>query len=712
MSARSKLEMIMELKNKLFNSRLKESTDKLNRVKTKLNGLRATTMRTFKAMAGEVSVFNRALEVIGNPYVAIAAGVVALSGLFYKATTEATKFNAEFLNVRQLNLDKSQEQLKDYKTLIRDSAFETGKSAVDTAKAYYDIQSALGFYGQDVKKVFNEVANYSTATGADLNESINATTKALKAFGLRAEDTRRLLESNAKTVQVGITTFKELATVQTEFAGAAKGAGQSLDIANKVFAGFTSIAKGSAEAATMTKTAFQGLTQEATVKGLKSIGVSIYDSKGQMRDLTKVLTEVDAKFKQMSPKQVDELINKIGGPEGLRALLIKVKTGADDLFATFNAFDASQFNLDTALQNAKGDVAVLSGIVKNQFNTVMAKLGEKVLPAVAKGLEYLSDLMDKVYKNLDVILLVVRKAIIAFTAFKFTNMLLASSVGKVAIAFKGGLASGIGAATTAMKGFNAVFKANLIGLVTSLVATMATSIDDLIGNSERLQTLIEKEKALSSQNTDFIKATKQDLGKAQLNSLSKAGAQEIFDATKGRLDEIRRSTETLRSEMKNTDNPVVKRINTLRNTLVPNAEADALRAKNNGSMAGYEFNKSKVKNYLFEIDRLTRELSGGYSAFTLTEMEAKNQQILRTLKNRKLVEDENSITGGSGGEQVTAVTDRASQPRSIVINIDALNKGGINTSTTTLANKTPQEIEAWFTEAMMRVLRGVELSYE
>jgi TP901 family phage tail tape measure protein len=706
MSAKSKLELLMELKNKLFNSKLRDSTEKLNRgvrkMKFDLASLRTASLKTFRAMAAEVPIFGRAMELLGNPYVLVAAGLIAVTGLFYKATNEAAKFNSEFLNVRQLNLDKSEKQLTSYKELIRDSAFETGKSAIDTTKAYYDIQSALGFYGNEAKKVFTEVANYSTATGADLNESINATTKAIKAFGLRAEDTRRLLESNAKTVQVGITTFKELAVVQTEYAGAAKGAGQSVDVANKIFAGFTSIAKGSAEAATMTKTAFQGLTQESTVKGLKSIGVSLYDNKGQMRDLSKVLTEVDSKFKRMSPKQIDELINKIGGPEGLRALLTKLKTGADDLFATFDAFDASSFSLDEALRNAKGDVTILSGIVRNKFNTVMAKLGEKILPQVAKGLEWLDKVMDKVYKNLDTILLLVRKAVIAFTTFKVTNMMVASSVGKIAVAFKGGLANGIGAATTAMKGFNAAFKANLIGLVTSLIITLASSIDDLIGNSERLQKLIEKERGFDEQNNNLLKGTKLDLAKSNLGSLTKSQAADIQEAAKQRLRDIETATSTLRARLSDASDPEVQKLRNLQN------EVNALRKDNKNT----PFAKKELETKQWQLDRQTRELSGGYTGTAMTEMYQKNRQILENLKNRKLVSDEGSVTGGAGGEQVTAVTDRASQPRSIVINIDSFNKGGINTSTTTLANKSPEEIEAWFTEAMMRVVRGVELSYE
>lgn len=708
MATKSKLELLMELKNKLFNSKLKDSQEKLGRatdiMKGKLRSLKDTTLKGFKAMRDEVPLFGRAVELLGNPYVLLAAGIVAVSGLFYKATQEAAKFNSEFLNVRQLNLDKTEAQLANYKTLIRDNAFETGKAATDTAKAYYDIQSALGFYGNDVKKVFTEVANYSTATGAELNDSINATTKAIKAFGLGADDTRMLLESNAKTVQVGITTFKELATVQTEYAGAAKGAGQSVDVANKIFAGFTSIAKGSSEAANMAKTAFQGLTQEATVKGLKSIGVSLYDSKGQMRDLTKVLTEVDARFKKMSPKQIDELINKIGGPEGLRALFTKLKTGAEDLFSTFDAFDASSFDMDKALANAKGDFTVLSGIVKNKFNTVMIKFGEKILPTVANGLEWLEKVMDKVYKNLDLIILLVKKAVIAFTVFKVTNMLVASSVGKIAVAFGGGLSNGIKAATTSMKAFNAAFKSNMIGLITSLIATLAMSIADLKFESEEFQKFLQKEKGFDEKRDNLRSGTKLDLNKSSLSSLTKSQADELKTAAESRIKEIDDAVLNLKAQMKNPTNTNARQINSLK---------EQLRVAQNNPNQSFPEVKQNIKKLKYDLDQNIRQLTGGYTPSDLIEMRRKNEGILKGLTSRKLVDDDkDGGTDRTTADQIGGVSEKASQPRSIVIHIDALNKGGINTTNTTLGKMNEKELEAWFREAMMRVMRGIELSYE
>jgi len=636
MSAKSKLTLLLELKNKLFNNKLSQTKQKFSRTTddmgNKVNRLKGQHTAAFSAMQAESGLFSRAMELIGNPYVLIMAGLLALGTLMGKGFVEAKKFNHEFLQIQQLNLDKPKAELATYKELIRDSAFESGKSAVDTAKAYYDLQSALGVYGKEAKSIFTEVANYSTATGAELGDSINSTSKAMKAFNLGAKDTKMLLESNAKTVQVGITTYKELAQVQTEYAGAASGAGQSVDTANKIFAAFTSIAKDSNTAATMAKTAFQGLTQASTVKGLKSIGISLYDAEGNMRNLDKVLIDVNDKFKSMSPKEIDELINKIGGPEGLRALFTKLKTGSDDFFKTLSAYDSSQFNLGDALKNAQGDVTVLSQIVGNQLNTILTKLGDVILPFVAKGLQFFSKFLGWLYPKLGILKSMILGIGIAFAIVKVPYIIFAGIV--MAKNFLMGLS--FQALGTAIK------NVPIIGWIAAAIALFITLYQECDKFRAMIDGVVEVFKSL----VPLIAA----IAAAMANPLDPSGWMNVKKAW---------------------------------NDLDFGAAFDK----------GYENSLNKSKK--------ARE-----------EKEAAENGTLfddGTGGNTSMPEDGGGAAPTTGAA-VSNVTGAASAPRSITVNIDAFNKGGINTQNTTLAKMDKSELEAWFNEAMMRVIRNVEMS--
>ncbi|MDD2984714.1 MAG: phage tail tape measure protein, partial [Crocinitomicaceae bacterium] len=262
----SKIQLILELKNKLFNKKLMDSSSKIKQftgqTQGKIQKMKQSFVGGFSAMRNQFPGFASGMDLVTNKFALMAAGAALIGTVMVSSVRHANQFNKEFLPIANLNLDKSKGELEAYKDTIRKTAFDAGTDLNATTRAFYDVQSATGLFGKEAAAVTASVAKFSVATGADLNDSINQTTKAMKAFGLGSKDIDAYLISNAKTVQVGITTFAELAQVQTEYAGAAAGVGASVDTANKVFAAFTSIAKDSNMAANMTKTAFQGLTQE------------------------------------------------------------------------------------------------------------------------------------------------------------------------------------------------------------------------------------------------------------------------------------------------------------------------------------------------------------------------------------------------------------------------------------------------------------------
>lgn len=665
MAAKSKLELILELKNKLFNKKLMETQKKFtgasSKMMGKINQLKSTHIKAFSAMRDQFPLMGRGMDLITNKYVLQAAAIAGFALLLGSATQKAISFNHEFLQIEQLNLDKNKKDMEQYKDIIRDTAFTVGTDLNKTTAAFYDVQSATGLFGNEAKKVVQEVGKFSIATGADLNDSINSTTKAMKAFGLGANDIKGYLESNAKTVQVGITTFEELARVQTEYAGAAAGAGQTVNTANKIFAAFTSIAKDSNTAANMTKTAFQGLTQAGTIKGLKSIGISMYDSNGQMRDLSQVLGEVSGKFKTMSPKKIDELINKIGGPEGLRNLFVKLKTGSEDFFNTLTAFDSSKFDLDKALKNAQGDVTVLGNIVKNRWGVVMENLGQKILPLVAGALNTVNNLLVKGFKfykdNSEII-----------------NLVVGSILGVIAAIKTWTIVQGI---------LNAVLTANPIGLIIAAIGALVAAITWVVRNVQ----------GWGDQWTSIL-----DYMRYKVEFL-KFGLQAAWGLVS---DSFQRMVEGIVLAWKWGMNLV-------------------------GKISDAQYAKDKA-NILRQQKERERSIKLNALAAAASHLKA-NKALefkLKLKKDQEDTQDENSFqtstgltpdAGGANGgssskaaDEVSKVVGAGQQVRNITVNIDALNKGGINTSNTTLSKMEPQDIEKWMTESLLRVVRNLELS--
>ncbi len=651
MDGQAKVTLLLEMKDRIKTG-MSEAKKKVNEgvgsMKNKLSELKNHHVAMFNTMRNQIPMFGSAMSALGNPYVLLIGGAIALATFIGSATKKAAEFNHEFLAIKQLNLDKSKGELDSYRNSIKSVAFDVGTNLNDTTKAFYDIQSATGMFGKDVADITTKVGNYAIITGAKLPDAVNQTVKAMKAFKLGVNDIDSLLIANAKTVQVGITTFDELARVQTEYAGAAAGAGQSVDTANKIFAAFTSIAKDSATAATMTKTAFEGLTQKNTVKGLKDIGISMYDAKGNMRDLSLVLKEVNTKFKSMSSQQIDETIAKIGGPEGLRNLFLKLKVGAEDFFTTMDAYDKSQFNFSDALKNAKGDFKTISEIAKNRLGVIMVEIGEKFLPIWVSALEKVNNILSFVWDNFDTIWSVIK-----------------------------GVGIALGIAKVAMIAFNVITAANPIGaIVTGVVLLIAYII---------------------------IAYKKFD----QFGALMFAALGPIGILVNMFLN-IKKHWDSIVNAFK--EGGFIAGIKRIGLVLIDALVMPIQQALNLiGKIPGMEFakrwagNVDQFRQQVLNIDTSTtpaeEEGSGEQSAFNAGKNPFGNEDIGGAPNADTLDNSVNRITGS------------AAQVKNITVNIDSFNKGGINTANTELKNMQPEEIEQWMTNMFLRVVRNVETSY-
>ena len=422
MAAKSTIELLLEFKEKVtkgVSGVKKKVTSSVNNIKQKItSGTRefmSKNAEVFDHLKSQVPFLGQLGGLLANPYVLAAGAVIALIGFLGKATTAASEFSYEFLDIRQLNLDKPTESLNNYRDEILDLSYETGIATAKMSKGFYDVQSATGLFGEDVKDLASQVSDYAIATKADFNDSVNSTVKAMKAFGFGVDEVTNYLASNAKTVQVGITTFDELARVQTEFAGAAAGANQTFDTSNKLFAAFTAIAKDSAIAATLTKSALEGLTQKRTTDELKKMGVNLFDAKGQIRGLDEVIRELTPKLQGMSDVEFLKVRNAIGGPEGLQSLLNTLKSSGEDVLNTMSAFDKSSFSMDKALKNAKGEFKVIKDELTNKIQVSLIKIGNEILPAASTALKGISWLFDRLK---DTVSFIYRVWLLQWKAFK------------------------------------------------------------------------------------------------------------------------------------------------------------------------------------------------------------------------------------------------------------------------------------------------------
>ncbi|SOU86389.1 conserved membrane hypothetical protein [Tenacibaculum dicentrarchi] len=658
--ATSKMTMLLDLSTKLFGGKLQKLQSKFDKFGTKVGGKIDKLRLKYQGFIDEIPGLGRAMDLLKNPMALATVGIlgvgIAFGALATKGVQAAEKFDTAFLPIKQLNLDKSKVELDSYRSKIRDAAFDIGTNLGDSTNAMYDLQSATGLYGKDAIAVFKKVGRYSQATGADLGDSMNSTTKAMKAFGIGVGGIDALLASNAKTVQTGIVTFDELAKVQTEYAGATSAAGQSVDVGNKVFAMFTSISKNADIAAGQTKNFFDGLGAQGS-KIKKELDIDVFGVDGKMKDADKLLIDISQKFKNMTDKEITDTINKIGGPEGLRTALAKVKTGADDMVKTFNAFDSSKFSLKDALKNAEGDFGQMKELFGNRLEMVFSKIGEKIIPILASIFGYLARVLNFMYKNFNSLETVFDALIIGIgTYIGLLGVLKIQSL--LAAAGSVTLSGALALVQLGLHGIKlAIFSIPIIGWIALAVAGFVVLYQKVDGFRAFVKGMVGVVKGVLTTIGNGFKGLGKIIAGAFTLDLDKMkeGGMMLGDA------------------------------------LNPNVQAVKLGTAFE-SAYNSEMDKSKKK---------TEETEKTGEAIK----EPKKDLYGNPITPKGNTDPKKTLT-----KQVNKVVGDAKQTRNISITIDALNKGGINLKGGATQGMTLQDVENWFNEAMMRVVRNAETS--
>lgn len=678
MNGQSKVELILQLKNRMKTglSRAKMSVNKsVSSMKGRFKSLKLSAIRNIRSISSEIPMIGRAFQLIRNPIIMATAAIIGVGAIISSTSKKAKEFEHAFLPIKQLNLNKSSEQMQNYQNKIKKAAFDVGTNLKDSTKAMYDLQSATGLYGNKAIDVFKKVGNYSIATGANIGDAMNSTTKAMKAFGLGVADIDKLLESNAKTVQVGITTFDELAKVQTEYAGAAATAGQGVNEANKVFAMFTSVAKNSDIGANMTKTFFQGLTQQAG-KIKKKLGVKIFD-KGEMRKADDILKDIANKFKTMNKNEISETINAIGGPDGLRAALGKVSTGAEDMIQTFESFDNSKFSLGEALKNAKKDATVLSQIANNRKEIVMVEMGQKFLPIWVTVLERVNELLSFVWDNFDTIWAVVKNVAIGLAALK---------LGMIA--------------------FNIVTWANPIGAIVGLVAALIIGITILVKKTEGWGKSWMAIKAMIKLSFQQFKIDLKFIGSsiAYGFKLSMLKFKSLGQYLKELFSNIGKGIKLAFSgDFKGAKAAFKSNI-----TTAASAEIEALREQREKAKKEYvKTTYGNVKKFL--------ELKQQIGIKWKKEEEPETDEQTDEQTNNNLNNNNNNLRNTPQGElannSINNITGSAKQIKTINVSIGNLFKGNINTADTDMEQMNSNQLEEFFSNMLLRAIRNLEVSH-
>lgn len=605
MNGQTKIQLMFELKNKVrmgLNQAKKDTFNSVNTMQAKMDSLKFNFAKNSKAIAAEVPMIGSALKLISNPLTATAAGVLAIGKGIDYTTQKAADFNSEFRGLSNLNLDKTKRDISTLRRMVLDTAYNKGFSTTQTITGYFDVQSTTGKYGDEVKRIVEKQGEFANLMQANFNDYIAGTAKGMANFGFSADKLDEYNRSAYATVKVGVTTFDQLAKVQSVYAGAAASNNQTFDTANKLLALFTIKTKSVDEAATLTKSMFNDLTKDTTIKAFKKVGINLYDNNGKIKQADGLMLELNKKFAGLDKdKKVVALKNQFSGSEGLIAMIQAATDKSGQLQNTFNSFSETKLDMDKTMELAKNDLNYKNEILRNKLNAMEIEIGTSLLPLKAKIAE------------------------LKLAAIDLVNTLT------------------LGVNGDRNKGF-----------------TYAN--DRYAGLLQNAPTM--NEEAFQTNLAEILL----DIKQTERNWKNAGG---FSDKASKAL------TFAFMGEWK--------------------AAYNYLKLPSGDTYAGMLTQLTGIKD---EFIKTWKTAYKNKASLTATTVKPKADKT-----------DPNNPITPPVSDSVGTVVGSARQIRNLTVNIEAFNKGGINTTNTTLQHMEPNQIEEWFTDMCMRVVRSIESTY-
>lgn len=352
---------------------------------------------------------------------------------------------------------------------LREYAQEMGKHTAFSATEAADALNYMALAGYDTQKsmqMLPNVLNLAAAGNMELATASDMVTDASSALGLTTEQTTQLVDQMAMASSKSNTSVAQLGDAMLTVGGTAKnlkGGTTELSTALGILA--DNGIKGS-EGGTILRNAILSLTAPTgkAQKELDALGVSVFDSEGNMRSMNDIMMDLSASMADMTGEERAEAMSKIFNKrdlKGIEALL----AGAGDRWNELSGYidkaqGSAQKMADTQLDNLQGDVTLL----KSAWEGLQISVSDKATPALRGLVQALTWAIDHA-STLGPIILGVATAFGVFAV--------AINIGSI-----------IGAVTTAMAAFYAVLAANPIGIVVALIAGLVVAFTALWKNNE------------------------------------------------------------------------------------------------------------------------------------------------------------------------------------------------------------------------------------
>ncbi|EAG3294082.1 phage tail tape measure protein [Listeria monocytogenes] len=659
-----------------------DNIDKINKKNINVKGLDSSIVK--------VEQFGNMLEKSGQKLTKVGTAMtVGFTAPIVAGMVKSTKAYLDFDNeVTEINslLRESGESAKEFGdryTQVFDYAqqasVEYGVASEQTmlgmkemVKKGYDINQTMA----SMPAIFNA----ARASGDEFETVMTVTTSTLEQFGMISKDTNKQMEYTNKVADVltyvadkTAAGFSDMGTAMNYVGPISHSLGYSLTDTAAAVGLLSNRGIEGQKAGTGLRGMLTSLLKPSkqAAEAMKSVGLKIEDSNGNMKSLPTLLDDINDKTKKMTKTQKNSFLTMIFGREPLSAVNTLLEAGGDSLRKYSRGADEANGYTKQVADNMRKAGKFGVDQFKASLEVLEQNVGQKLMPALTPIIEWANKMIDKfndlsgaqqqsIIKWAGIIAAAGPMLMIGGKLVSMTGGLIKGFAGFGKILGLGSklapLAAGFGATTTAVEG-TSLAAAGLAGSFGALPAVIGLAGAALLGAGiyaldKHISKIEESKERVKTWGYDIGAEADKSMGK--FNEFASEGklaldtfatgatddSTRIVTAFKNMADEIKKNTDNALNGFKESYEEFSPAVQAILDNSMKESEKRANERKGNVS-AQYKEIQNIYKSAAGEHRNLTSEesktVNNIYKAMQIEQVESlglnqnKKKQIIKAM---------------------------------------------------------------------------------
>ena len=278
---------------------------------------------------------------------------------------------------------------------IKKAASASVYSMQDAADATLNF-ARQGFNAKQSADMITPALNLAAGTGTDLAATTEGLGNTLKAFGAKSGEATHYADMFAKAQAQANTNAQGLFDAMSVAGSTAKTVGWSFSDLATITGVFGDHSIGASEGATALNTGLMRLASPAKqgAQAMEQLGINVFDSKGQLKDMPSVMQELSDKFKGLSSEEKLSAASAIFGKQQASKWLTLIQTSPSKFKSMKKAIDetdGSAKNMaDALMEGVGGSIEKL----KSTFDVFKYNVGKVAGNEIKGFIDRITDLLD------------------------------------------------------------------------------------------------------------------------------------------------------------------------------------------------------------------------------------------------------------------------------------------------------------------------------